>query len=104
MIDDCQIRHLIAKAVPAIDPAKLEVCMVDYDAAVAYLYRDGQRILQGRAPAIQRTEAEIASVLAVDLTTHLIESVMAEAPSLSPYEGKGGRHPRTCTCSKHLKA
>lgn len=103
MINDCLVRQLMLKAVPSPLPGRLEVEMVDYDAATAYVYRDGPRILKGRTPAIQRTEQEIASALAANLTGQLVEHIIATA-DISPYEGKPGRHPENCTCSKHLKA
>jgi len=103
MINDCLVRSLIINAVPNLHPSRLEVEMVDYDAATAYVYRDGPRILKGRTPAIQRTEQEIASALAANLTGQMVEHIIATS-DISPYEGKPGRHPENCTCSKHLKA
>lgn len=100
MLDDSQIRQMMIKALPGlIDPAKLEVGMLDYDAAAGYWYRGSDGVKHGRAPAIQRTETEIAAVLASDLGAHFVDDAMKDG--ISPHEGKPGRHPLDCTCSKH---
>ncbi len=103
MLDDSQIRQMMIKALPGlIDPSKLEVGFLDYDASAGYWYRDTAGTKHGRAPAIQRTETEIAAVLAADLGSHFVADALANAiDDASPYEGKPGRHPSDCTCSKH---
>lgn len=100
MIDDAQIRQLMIKALPSlIDPAKLEVEMLDYDSCAGYWYRGPLGTLHGRAVAIQRSELEIAAELAADLgSLFIVDALNAD---ISPYEGKAGRHPDTCSCSKH---
>jgi hypothetical protein len=123
MIDDAHIRRLILTAIPDIEPHKLEVQEMDYGAAVGWWltnevgYKD-----HGRVIALRRSEADIAKEIAGDIATKrcgtVIEDAVVIGPFLeeaatsedgktwtpieiSPYEGKGGRHPANCTCSKH---
>ena len=109
MIDDAHIRRLVLQAIPDIDPYRFEVCMMDWDAAVGWWLRkdDGSKD-HGRAIAIRRTEGEIATEIATDISRircgtviEGVEILPEILPDISPYEGKGGRHPNNCTCSKH---
>jgi hypothetical protein len=99
MMNDAEIRRLMIQAIPALDPQKLDVSLMDYDAVAGYWYRGDMGTLHGRAIAVNRPEKDIAADLAQDLSSLII----GDRLEISPYEGKAGRHPDNCTCSKHLK-
>ena len=105
-LDDSRIRTLVLAACPAIIPKHLEVCENDHGATVGFWYRKEDGTIQrGNTIALHRTEAEVAAELASQLLEPQTIATIAQAQAtLSPYEGKAGRHPDTCTCSKHLKA
>lgn len=116
MLDDADIRRMVLYAIPDIDPDRLEICMVDYDAAVGWWLRDDFGYKEtGRAIAINRTEKEIAAEIAGDITTRRCGTVIDDipiqiapdepmkAPAITNHEGRAGRHPKNCTCSKHRK-
>jgi len=118
VIDDAHIRRLVLMAHPDILPSTLEIDMTNYDATCSWRLRgDGGRIDTGNVVAIQRTETEMASEIAADIAKlrcgRIIEDTtipqeprvlqdLTKAPS--PYEGKRGKHPNNCTCSKHANA
>lgn len=103
-LDDARIRRLVLAACPHIEPHALEVCEMDHGATIGFWYRNPEGGIQrGAAGAIRRTEAEVAEELAAELLGTKAKADISAAGK-SPYEGKGGRHPNTCTCSKHLKA
>jgi len=100
MIDDAHIRQLMIKAIPEINPALLEVAALNYDATVGYWYRGEMGTLHGAAIALNRP----AETIAADLATDLASLIVGDRLGISPYEGKAGRHPDDCTCSRHAKA
>ncbi len=106
-LDDSRIRRMILTARPDIQPKRFEVSEMDHGAVIGYWFRhETGEIMTGSAIALHRTEKEVAE--------ELLSRIMAEegrrlisttdAIDRSPYEGKRGKHPKTCTCSKHLKA
>lgn len=97
MMDNTQIRQLMIQAIPSVDPTKLEVEMMNWDGIAGYWYRTDMGTLHGKAIALHKSEKEIAAELASDLSSLIV----GETLGLSPYEGKVGRHPDDCTCSKH---
>ena len=108
MLDDAHIRRLVLHAIPDIDPHRLEVQEMDYGAAVGWWLRNEQGYRDhGRTIALNRSEADIAKDIASDIATlrcgtkieEAVEFIIAPLPS--PYEGKRGKHPNNCTCSKH---
>lgn len=110
MLDDAEIRRMVLTAIPDIEPHRLEICMMDYDSAVGWWLRDDNGYKEtGRAIAINRTEKEIAAEIAGEIATKrcgtLIEDIPIQNTPVehvrSPYEGKRGKHPNNCTCSKH---
>jgi len=110
MLDDSLVRRMVLTAIPDIDPSRFEVCMMDYDATIGWWLRkdDGTKD-HGRFIALNRTEKELAADIAADVSAKRCGTVIEEiglqiAPKASPYEGKRGKHPNSCTCSKHLKA
>lgn len=110
-LDDSRIRKLVLAACPHIEPKRLEVNEMDYGARMGFWYRKPEGGVQlGSAIALQRTEAEVATELAAELLGTKAKADILEAgannthPEVSPYEGRAGRHPDSCTCSKHLKA
>lgn len=105
-LDDSRIRHLVLAACPFISPRSLEISEMDFGAAIGFWHRKEDGTIQkGSAVAIKRTEAEVAGEIAGALLGAKAQVDVHEAvKSLSPYEGKRGKHPKACTCSKHLKA
>lgn len=114
-VDDAAIRKLILGVRPDIPPSSLEVCEMNQGDLVGFWYRPkDQPVMQGRTIALHKTDPEIAEALLTELMQEETRRKFAVASpgvdlkvqvtELSPYEGKGGRHPNTCTCSKHLKA
>lgn len=105
-LDDSRIRNLVLTACPGIIPRHLEVCENDHGATVGFWYRrDDGTIQRGSTIALNRTEAEVASEIATQLLSEQAKTeITAAALVMSPYEGKRGKHPNKCTCSKHLKA
>ncbi len=129
MLDDARIRQMVLQAVPDIDPYRLEVSELDYGKTVGWWLRNDQGYRDhGKVEALNRKDGDIAVSIAqsinmvrcgtvieeVDLgcvlvgeeagptwTDHdpKVDFITTHEPS--PYEGKGGRHPNNCTCSKH---
>lgn len=116
MIDDAHIRRMVLAAIPQLEPGRFEVSMMDYDVSCGYWYRSPDfNNLQGRALAIQRTEAEIAQEIAAEIAgkmaadkvvpitySEMVDTGNMPHATRSSFEGRAGRHPNTCTCSKHL--
>lgn len=115
-LDDSRIRSLVLAACPHIDPKRLEVSEVHYGDLMGFWHRkeDGT-VHRDHVVAVKRTEAEVAADIAELLLQERTKVIIAEhhaaeaiapptAGPLSPYEGKRGKHPNNCTCSKHLKA
>lgn len=113
-LDDSRIRSLVLAACPHIDPKRLEVSEVNYGDLMGFWHRkeDGT-VHTGNVVAIKRTEQEVAQDIAEKLlhkqavaNIEWAASKLSEdlATAASPYEGKRGKHPKSCTCSKHLKA
>ncbi len=99
-MNDAQIRDLMIQAIPTLEPGKLEVSLMDYDRLAGFWYRSDEGVLRGSVIALHKTEKEIAAELASDLS----DMIIRQNVQMSPYEGRSGRHPDNCTCSKHLKA
>lgn len=114
-VDDAAIRKTILRVRPDIDPHAFEVSEINYGDLVGFWYRPkGQPIIIGRTIALHKTDHEISEALLTELMQEEGRRLLAEEGSgdalppvlfpPSPYEGKRGKHPNNCTCSKHLKA
>lgn len=82
------------------EPWQVEMEEIDYGERCGVFYRSPQGIKRAMVETRDKTENQIAFALLSMLMNKPIE----EAPPIattSPYEGKGGRHPSSCTCSKH---
>lgn len=103
-LDDSRIRHLVLAACPDIAPKSLEVSEMDYGVTIGFWHRkDDGTIQTGSVVAVKRTEVEVAGDIAAELTgTKAKADVQRAAVTISPYEGKRGKHPRSCSCSKHI--
>lgn len=107
------------------EPWQVEMEEIDYGEKCGVFYRGPQGIKRAMVEARGKTENQIAFALLAMLMNNqeykvigvgnhaaIIPTVLPEANALgeiqlpltpikSPYEGKGGRHPSSCTCSKH---
>ncbi len=111
-LDDSRIRRLVLAACPQIEAWRLEVSEINYGDLMGFWHRKGDgTVHKGHVLAIKRTEAEVAADIASELLSEgarvEIDAIVAAHNATfqpSPYEGKRGKHPKSCTCSKHLKA
>jgi hypothetical protein len=99
-VDEPAVRALMLKGDDRLEASKLQVMEYGFGASCGYVYRHPDYgTLSGRVIAIQRTNEEMAAGLLEDLLPKIAEQTMRR----SPYEGKPGRHPDICTCSRHRR-
>lgn len=126
MYNDAAIRQTILQAT-GIEPWRIEMEDIDYGERIGMFYRSPEGVVRHAVPMKGRTENEVAGdfiafisgaqVVTLDGVT-ISSPEMREPKSLwaqpkefaeavekmlgdSPYEGKAGRHPLDCTCTRH---
>lgn len=112
--DEDKIRHQIIAGMTC-EPWRVELEAINYGERLGVFYRSPTGIIRAQTDAKGRTEDQIAFALISVLMDEVGEkrranfAVAAPGANLkvqidelpSPYEGKSGRHPASCTCSKH---
>lgn len=89
-----KIRHQVIAGMRA-EPWQVEMEEIDYGEKLGVFYRGKDGVKRVSADTRGKTEDQIAFAL---LSLLLNKPIEAE---ISPYEGKAGRHPDSCTCTKH---
>lgn len=101
---DQKIRTQIVAGLRA-EPWQIEMEEIDYGEKLGVFYRSKDGIKRAVTETRGKTEDQIAfALLSIlmnkpEITPAPVSPV--SAPSL--YEGKRGKHPNNCTCSKHLR-
>lgn len=108
--DEDKIRHQIIAGMKA-EPWQVELEQFAYGARLGvFLHGGSYGIQRVQTDTKGRTEDQIAfdllrllmnAPLKDDQETKLACAAAMFGWKESPYEGKAGRHPATCTCSKH---
>lgn len=112
---DQKIRTQIVAGLRA-GPWQIEMEEIDYGEKLGVFYRSKDGVKRAVTETRGKTEDQIAFALLSTLMnkpdlqeitelTVVRETLRqaAEAGLISPYEGKRGKHPNNCTCSKHLR-
>lgn len=92
--DETKIRQQVIAGLRA-EPWQVELEQIDHGVRLGVFYRSPQGIKRVIAETVRRNEDQIA----FDLLSQLMNKPIDIAPAL--YEGRAGRHPDNCTCSKH---
>lgn len=123
MYNDIAVRSLILAQMPGVEPWRMEMEDVDYGERMGVFYRSADKgVIRHSVIAKGRTDEEIASDFLGLLTGRSDEAadpiitatvgepvitpdtivVSMNASDVAPpnYEGRRGRHPGTCVCSK----
>lgn len=93
------------------EPWQVEMEEIDYGEKCGVFYRSPQGIKRAAVETRDKTENQIAFALlsilmnepapAPETVTWTENSDPTSWDAISPYEGKRGKHPNNCTCSKH---
>lgn len=123
MYNDIIIRDLILQQMPGVEPWRMEMEDVDFGDRIGVFYRSADKgVIRHAVRAKGRTDSEIADDFIQFLTNEPdevsdapqslcqesegasaeVSELAAQDMSKSEYEGRRGRHPRTCTCSTCL--
>lgn len=120
MYNDITVRTIILKSFPGIEPWRMEMEDLDYGDRMGVFFRKPDGTIQRVNVVVKgKTEEQIAADFVEKLkepvplvyeqprafiSTEPQTVLMSEVNSIktfSPYEGKRGKHPKDCTCSKH---
>lgn len=98
-----RIRRQIIAGLKNPDPWRVELEEIDHGARLGVFYRSTDGVKRAVVATRGHSEDRIAFALLSELMNAPInEAATKPIPtSTSPYEGRRGKHPRTCTCSKH---
>lgn len=100
---DQKIRSQVVAGLRA-EPWQIEMEEIDYGEKLGVFYRSKDGVKRAVTETRGKTEDQIAFAL-LSLLMNKPEIVPASPISAaSIYEGKAGRHPDNCTCSKHRAA
>lgn len=100
---DQKIRSQVVAGLRA-EPWQIEMEEIDYGEKLGVFYRSKDGVKRAVTDTRGKTEDQIAFALLSQLMNkpEIVEPKSINAASI--YEGKAGRHPDNCTCSKHVKA
>lgn len=96
--DEGKIRALVVAGLKGPEAWRVELEPIDFGARLGVFYRDTGGVKRVSVATHGKTEEQIAFGLLSELMNR--PEIVTDSV-LSPYEGKSGRHPDTCTCSKH---
>jgi hypothetical protein len=107
MYNDVIIRHRILAALPHLESWRVEMEEIDYGDKLGLFYRSPSGVKRVALPAKgvdDNTLAEgfIAFIKGEPRLLEVVAPVPPPAPGASPpnYEGRAGRHPLACVCSR----
>ena len=102
--DEDKIRRFVIAGLGVSEPWRIELEQINYGEKLGVFYRSTDGIKRASVSTISRNDEQIAAalVLAVQSLSLFPDKPLNAPPVKSPYEGKKGRHPDSCTCSRHL--
>lgn len=105
-----KIRAQVIAGLKTPEPWRVELEAINYGEKLGVFYRAIDGIKRVSVDTRGKTDDQIAFGLLSELMNRPIpveefaEVTPAAWTALSPYEGKRGKHPNACTCSKHIRA
>lgn len=101
--DEDKIRAQIIAGLKGCEPSRVELEQFDYGGKLGVYYRSPMGLQRVQTETAGKTEDQIAfALLSLLLNGHSEPRILHPVPPIaSPYEGKRGKHPKSCTCSKH---
>ena len=108
--DESKIRRQVIAGLRNPEPWRVEMEEIDYGKRLGVFYRSPNGVRRFSTDTSGKTEDQIAfalvrGLLDAPVLPPVIEAILkiavASIQPPSPYEGRRGKHPKNCTCSKH---